>query len=90
MARDRGAGQGETDGAVQAHDDGVLNPIRTVGDLRRLIAGCLDEMPVRVHHGWDLPIVESGFDDDGTVLLFVDDSEVAAVNRQWLEKEHPE
>jgi hypothetical protein len=47
-------------------------------------------MPVRVHHGWDLPIVESGFDEDGTVLLFVDDSEVAAVNRQWLEKEHPE
>lgn len=62
-----------------------LNPIRNVGDLRALIDGRADDVPVRVHFGWDLAIAESGFDeDDGAVLLFADDDAgVSPVSTAW-------
>lgn len=65
-----------------------LNPIRNVGDLRKLIEGQADEVPVRVHFGWDLAIVESGFDDDdGAVLLFPDGGAgVSPVSTAWARK----
>lgn len=66
--------------------NGELNGIATVADLRRLIDGLADPTPVRVHFGWDLAIVESGFDDaDGAVLLFPDsDAGVSTVSTAWL------
>lgn len=66
----------------QAHD---LNPVRNVRELRTLVAGLADDVPVRVHFGWDLAIAESGFDDDdGAVLLFPDhDAGVSPVSTAW-------
>lgn len=87
---DTRAGGDGTEGAVVAREEADLNPVRTVGELRRLIADCADDLPVQVHHGWDLAIVESGFDTDGAVLLFVADDAIVPVSREWLEAVHPE
>jgi hypothetical protein len=63
-----------------------LNPARTVGELRALMAALPDDMPVKVHLGWDLPIVETGIDEDGFIMFAADDT-VAAVSREWYEKQ---
>lgn len=56
----------------------------TVKELSALLAGLPPETPVLVHLGWDLAITETEIDGD-TLVLFADDTDVTAVNRQWLE-----
>lgn len=56
----------------------------TVKELAALLEGLPPETPVRIHFGWDLNITETDTDENG-LILFADDTDVAAVNRQWLE-----
>jgi hypothetical protein len=56
----------------------------TVLELAQILADLPNEMPVLVHLGWDLGITETDVDEDGLVL-FADDTEVAAVNRHWYD-----
>lgn len=60
-------------------------PIRTVGELRRLLGNIEDHTPVQVHLGWDLPIVTWIVDQDG-LTLFANDDDVVAVSRDWYDK----
>jgi hypothetical protein len=55
----------------------------TVKELAALLEGLPPETPVRIHLGWDLDIAETDTDEDG-LILFADDTDVAAVNRHWL------
>lgn len=57
----------------------------TVKELAALLEGLPPETPVRIHLGWDLEIAETDTDEDG-LILFADDTDVAAVNRHWLER----
>jgi hypothetical protein len=55
----------------------------TVKELATLLEGLPPETPVLIHLGWTLAITETDIDPDG-LILFADDTDVAAVNRLWL------
>ncbi len=56
----------------------------TVQELAATLKGLPPETPVYVHLGWDLAITETEVDSNG-LILFADDTDVAAVNRQWYD-----